>query len=112
GIDKSGEQQMLREMSAALAGLSRQQMTEVIRRLEDAARATDEKQSEQSVSAAYESHRRVLDALKDMLARFEAIKTLEQAADRFDKHAKRELELHLQTGVMIHDQEALSKPDL
>src|SRR4051812_35171521 len=60
GIDKSGEKQMLEEMSGALRGLSKQQMAEVIRKLGEAAKATDEKKSEQAVEKAYEGHRRIL----------------------------------------------------
>jgi hypothetical protein len=112
GIDKSGEKKMLEEMATTLSGLSKQQMAEVIRRLDEAALASDEKQSAKSVEAAYDQHRRILDTLKDMLARFDAVKDLEQAADRFDKQAKQQLGLHLQNSQMIRDLTALQNPDL
>src|SRR5205809_164099 len=56
GADKEGEAELLGEMRQTLAGLSKNQMTEVMRRLEEAAKAADTKKSEKSLEAAYDSH--------------------------------------------------------
>src|SRR2546423_1586487 len=47
-----------------------------------------------------------------MLARYDAVKSLDQAADRFDKLARHQLTLHLHTGQILRDQEELSNPNL
>jgi hypothetical protein len=108
---QSPEKEILKEMSGTLSGLSKNQMAEVIRQLESAASAKDEKLSDEAREKAYENHRQVLAALHEMVARFDAIKSLDQAADRFDKHAKLQLDLHLQTGQSVRDLAEQSKPD-
>ncbi len=112
GTDKDAQADVLGEMKTTLAGLSKNQMTAVIDQLEEAAKARDTKQSEKALDAAYTSHRKVIDTLRDMLARYDAVKSLDQAADRFEKLAKHQLELHLQTGQLIRDQEELNDPRL
>src|SRR5262249_48937693 len=108
GTDKDAQADVLGEMKTALAGLSKNQMADVIARLEEAAKTSDAKQSEKALGAAYTSHRKVIDTLRDMLARYDAVKSLDQPADRFEKFAKHQLQLHLQTGQLIRDQEELS----
>ena len=112
GADKEAEADVLGEMKTTLAGLSKDQMAEVIRRLDEAARSPDAKQSEKAIEVAYSSHRKVIETLKDMLARFDAVKGLDQAADRFEKLAKHQLGLHLQTGQLVRDQEDIANPNL
>ena len=108
----SPEKKIMEEMSGTLAGLSKNQMENVIRQLETAAVAKDEKQSDEAYEKAYDNHRKVLNSLHEMVARHDAIKSLEQAADRFDKQAKKELELHEQSRQPIRDLIESSKPDL
>src|SRR5262249_31526570 len=107
---KESQQKSLESMKATLAGLSRDQMTEVIRRLDEAAKATDEKQADKALEGAYAKHPEVIHPLKEMLNRYAAVKSLDQAADRFDRLAKQELGLHLITGQLIRDQEEMNNP--
>src|SRR6266704_6944260 len=86
-IDKAFEKKMLEDMVGVLGGLSKTQMTEVIRRLEAAAQAKSADQSTKEVETAYARHREILDSLKTMLGRYDAIRSLDQAADRLDKQA-------------------------
>ncbi len=102
-IDKAGERQMLEEMAGALSGLSKQQMTEVIRRLDTAAKTKDDTAANQDVQEAYERHREILDSLKGLLGRYDALRSLDQAAERLDRTAKNQVELHLQTSQLIKD---------
>jgi hypothetical protein len=102
-IDKAGQKKLLEEVAGTLSGLSREQMAEVIRRLGAAAVAPDETKSEKEVEAAYTRHREIVLGLKDLLARYDAVRSLDQAADRLDKLALGQLDLHLQTGQTIND---------
>ncbi len=112
GVSGNQQKQMMAEMSTTLSGLSKNQMAEVVKRLGEAARTADEKASEDSREKAYESHRVIMVKLHEMMGRFEAVKSLDQAADRFEKHARNQLEQHLQTGQLIRDLDAFNKPDL
>src|SRR5437764_624908 len=58
-VDKAGERKMLEEMTGILSGLSKNQMNEVIRRLEAAAQAKDEAKSNDEVQVAYARHREI-----------------------------------------------------
>src|SRR4051794_35957668 len=92
-VDKAGERKMLEEMTGVLTGLSKNQMNEVIRRLDAAARADDETKSSAEVQVAYDRPREILDSLKSLLSRHDAVRNLDQAADRLEKFAKNQLEL-------------------
>lgn len=111
-IDKAGERKMLEEMSGVLSGLSKNQMNEVIQRLEAAAQAKDEAKSSEEVQQAYARHREILDSLKNLLSRHDAVRNLDQAADRLEKFAKNQLELHFQTGQLIKDSMDRANPNL
>ncbi len=102
-VDKASERKMMEEMAGVLSGLSQNQMTEVISRLESAAKSKDAKSADQEIQEAYERHREVLDTLKALLARHDAVHNLDQAADRLDRAAKNQLELQLQTRQLIKD---------
>lgn len=111
-IDKVGERRVIGEMKGILAGLSRNQMNEVIRRLEKAAQAPNPAKAAVDVNVAYDRHREILDALKALLARHDAVRDLDHAAELLDKLAKDQLELHLQTGQLIQDSADRANPRL
>ncbi|MCI0378871.1 MAG: DUF4175 family protein [Gemmataceae bacterium] len=111
-VDKSAEKKLLEEMSGVLAGLSRNQMAEVIRRLDLAVKTPEEEKSNEELVKAYDRHREILDTLKSMLAKHDAVRSLDQAAERMDKLAKSQLELHLQTQQFIKDSIDRSDPNL
>ena len=102
-LDKAAEKKMLEDVAGVLGGLSKTQMREVILRLEAAAQAKSSEQSTKEVEAAYARHREILDTLKTMLARFDAIRSLDQAADRLDKQSQQQLELHFLTSQVARD---------
>jgi hypothetical protein len=108
-LDKAAQRKMLEEVAVTLHGLSREQMNQVIAKLDAAAVAPDAAKSEVELEAAYERHREILTALKAILARYDAVKTLDQAAQRLDKVAKAQLEQHLHTARLIDTREALIK---
>lgn len=101
-LDQAAETRLLAEAAQTLAGLSREQMAEVLTRLEAAARAPDEGRARQEVETAYARHREVVAALKGMLARYSAIKGLDQAAERLEKAAEEQLDLALKTTEAAH----------
>src|SRR5436309_1395998 len=63
--DKEAQAEVLGEVKTTLAGLSKNQMADVIARLEEAAKTSDAKQSEKALDAAYTSHRKVIDTLRE-----------------------------------------------
>jgi hypothetical protein len=109
---ESPEKKIMEEMSDTLAKLSKNQMEDVIRQLEAAAQAKTEKQSEEAFDKALESHAKVLDSLHEMVAHFDAVKSLDMAADRLETHAKHQLDLHLRSGQALRDLFDSNKPDL
>src|SRR5271170_3371513 len=60
---ESADKKVMAEMGTTLSGLSKNQMMDVIRQLETAGKATDEKKSEEALDKAHDSHREVLRAL-------------------------------------------------
>jgi hypothetical protein len=109
---ESPEKKIMEEMSDTLAKLSKNQMADVIRQLEAAAQAKTDKQTEEAVDKALDSHAKVLDSLHELVARFDAVKSLDTAADRFEKHAKHQLDLHLRSGQALRDLIDSTKSDL
>src|SRR5262249_26658788 len=111
-VDQSTEKKLLQEMTTVLGGLSKQQMAEVIRRLGAAVKTSDEDKSKEEVARAYDKHREVVDSLKGLLLRHDAVRSLDQAAERFEKHAKSQLELHLQAMQLFKDITDRANPNL
>src|ERR1022692_1468686 len=109
---ESTEKKVMEEMSDSLGKLSKNQMADVIRQLETAIEAKTEKQSEEAYEKAHASHLKVLDALHEMVARFDAVKTLDEAANRFEEHAKNQLKLHLRSAHAISDLRDANKSEL
>src|SRR5436189_5639341 len=64
---ESPEKKVMEEMGATLANLSKNQMVDVIRQLEAAQNAKDEKSCEDAYDKAHESHRQVLRSLHEMV---------------------------------------------
>ncbi|HEV3259716.1 MAG TPA: hypothetical protein VG013_22805 [Gemmataceae bacterium] len=102
-MDESAEKRILDEVASTLSGLSKEEMAEVIARLDKALKASDEQQSREEVDEAYRQHRVVLDRLRALLARYEAIKSLDQAAVRLEKASKDQLELHLRSSQLFQE---------
>lgn len=110
-VDRGTEKKLLEEMTSILGGLSKKQMAEVIRRLETAKIESPDK-SKTELARAYDKHREILDSLKQLLARHDAIRGLDQAADRMEKLARQQLEMYLQTNQLIKDGIDRANPNL
>src|SRR6516165_818507 len=111
-VNKAAEQKMLKEVAVALSGLSKDQMAKVIARLDAAAQAPDKNKSEQEIKEAYARHREIITTLKGLLAKYDAVKSLDQVAERLDKSAKIQLDMHLQNADIIKNIEDRQRPDL
>jgi len=105
GADKGQENQMLEEVAATLAGLSREQMAEVIDRLGKAARTQDPGKSNEEVLKAHERHLEIIESLSGILAKYDSVRNLDHAADRLEEQAKKQLELYLLTNTIIRTEE-------
>lgn len=90
-IDATSEQKLMDEAAEALKGLSQQQMQEILKQLEQAVKTPSPVEADQHLDAAQEKHREVLDRFRQLIARFELVRSLDQAAQKFDKLAKEEM---------------------
>lgn len=102
-LDKSAEKQMLQEVATSLSGLSREQMSAVISKLDAASKESDPTKSAKEVEAAYVRHREIMTSLRKLLAAYDAVKTLEQGAERMEKASRDQIELALQTFSIIQE---------
>lgn len=102
-LDKAEENAILEDVARSLAGLSKDQMSQVIARLREAARASDEKAGQGKVDEAYSRHREIIDALNRLLSRYDLVRSLEQASERMAKLSFDELELHLQAVQAVRE---------
>ncbi len=98
-LDKSAEKQLLDQVAGTLNGLSREQMTRLIDALEKAGKVKGEART-QELKEAQDRHEQIVLGLKGLLARFDAVKSLDQAAERLDKMARDELDQHLQNAQL------------
>lgn len=96
-VDADTEKKLFTEISGTLAGLSKEQMTEIIQRLDVAAKASDPGQSQKEADAAYAKHREVLDTLQALLAKQQLIKSLDQAADKLEKASKEQFDMSVRS---------------
>jgi len=92
-LDGSAEKKIMDEAAGALKGLNREQMQEILKQLDQAARSPSPVETDQHLDAAHEKHREVLDRLRQLITRFESMRSLEQAAQQIDKIAKEQVDL-------------------
>lgn len=109
--NKSAQKLAMQEMAAVLDGLSKEQMSQVIQQLEVAAK-NGEGKSETEVELAYAKNREILDNLKEMMNRYDALQSLDQAADKLDKFSKSQMDLYLSASQVARDRAELADPDL
>ena len=109
-LDKTAEKQLLDQVAGTLSGLSRQQMMHLIDALEKAGKVDGEARGKE-LQQAQQRHEQIVLGLKGLLARFDAVKSLDQAVDRLDKLARDELDHYLQTVQLAwEDENASSLP--
>jgi hypothetical protein len=107
-LDKSAEKQLLDQVAGTLSGLSREQMLRLIAALDKASKRENETRDE-SLKEVEERHEQIVLGLKTLLARFDAVKSLEEAAERLDKMARDELDHYLQNAQMAWEDENADK---
>jgi len=103
--DKAQERKTLERVAHTLVTLSREQMEEVLKRLDRAAAETDAEKSAQELKEAHDRHVEIMQTLRTLLAQYETVNNLDQIADKLDKLAKTELELALQSTKLAKDLE-------
>ncbi|HEY7426311.1 MAG TPA: DUF4175 family protein, partial [Gemmataceae bacterium] len=108
-LDKTAQKQLLDQVAGTLSGLSREQMIRLIDALEKAGKVEGEARTEE-LKAAQTRHEEIVLGLKGLLARFDAVKGLDQAADRLDKMARDELDQYLQNAQMTWEDENGADP--
>lgn len=108
-LDKSAEKQLLDQVAGTLSGLSREQMLRLIAALEKAGKAEGAAREDQ-LKQVEERHEQIVLGLKGLLARFDAVKSLDQAAERLEKLARDELDQYLQNTQMSWEEENGTNP--
>src|SRR5438046_2857721 len=80
-LDQAEENKILGEVAGTLSSLSKDQMNQVVARLGAAAKASDDQKANAEIEEAYKRHREILDHLNRLLARYDAVRSLEQASE-------------------------------
>ncbi len=101
------EQKTLSDVAAQLRGLGDDQIRAVLKHLDAAVTAPDEATASTEQKAAYVKHRQVVVALKGMLEKLDTLKSLDHAAERYDRLAKEEYDLALKA---VASQQAVDNP--
>jgi hypothetical protein len=94
-LDATEQNRILQETAATLKGLSHDQMTAVIDRLDEAAHAADKERSAGALDEAYTQHREIVAKMKELLSRYDSLRSLDDAAERLERESQAELELQL-----------------
>lgn len=100
-LDEQAERQVLAEVAGTLNKLSTNEMVEVIAKLDSAARAPNRQQSERELEEAYARHRAILTKLQGLMTKFDAAKSLDDAANRLERIASTQLDHHLTTAHLL-----------
>jgi len=98
-LDSSSDKELLEQVNGILTGLSKEQMTALIAALEKAQKEKGEARTDE-LKKAQARHAEIIDGLKTILARFDAVRSLDQAAERLDKMAADQVELFLGTAQL------------
>ena len=94
-VDKATENKLLKDTADTLSKLSRDDMAGVLKLLDAAVKAPDDKTSDDQQRKAYAKHREIVDQLKLLLLKYDLISTLDLAAERMEKAAKAQNELRI-----------------
>ena len=107
GIDSGERKKMLEEVGKTLSKLNREQMAEVISRLNSAARAvaTDAAKSEKETLEAFEKHNEIMRELRKIMSTFDSLRNLEQAAEQLEKLAREQQDVYTLTKRVISVEE-------
>jgi Domain of unknown function (DUF4175) len=103
--DKVQQRKTLERVATTLVSLSREQMEEVLKSLDRAAAEPDPEKSAKELKEAHNRHIEIMLTLRELLAQYQTVSTIDQLADKLDKLAKTELELALQSTKLMKDME-------
>ncbi|MGH7222953.1 MAG: DUF4175 family protein, partial [Gemmataceae bacterium] len=107
-LDKTVEKQLLDQVAGTLSGLSREQMMRLIDALDKAGKADGAARGKE-LQEVQQRHEQIVLGLKSLLARFDAVKSIDQAAERLDKMSRDELDQYLQNLQLAWEDENASK---
>jgi hypothetical protein len=93
-IDPTQEQSILNDVAESLKRLSQEDMKAVMVHLESAIKAPDEATATSEQKEAYQKHRVVVANLRSILFKLDILRTLEEAAKRYEIAAKSQFSLH------------------
>ena len=96
-LSASLEQKMLEEVADSLKGLSEEQIKAVLGHLEAALKAPDEATATKEQKEAYTKHRAVIASLRGMLVKLDVVRNLDEAANRLDRAADKQLGVNADT---------------
>lgn len=102
-LDESAERRLLEGAVATLDGLSREQMTAVIDKLDAAAAAADRDSARRYLDEAYSVHRDAVRRLRGLLAEFDSFRTLDESRVRLNRSAIAHLELSFRLADILTD---------
>src|SRR5262245_40391233 len=92
-LEPNAEQKMLREVADGLRGLSEDEIKAVLDHLEKAIMAPDPATATKEQNDAYAKHLEVIKQLKVMLGQLDVIRSLDEAADRLERAAEKQIKL-------------------
>src|SRR5262249_18272946 len=101
--DRSQERKTLERVALTLVGLSREQMEDVLKALDKAASQPDGNKSAKELADAHARHIEIMQTLRELLAAYSKVSTLDQLAEKFDKLARAQLELSLTSSKILKD---------
>ena len=102
-IDNVAEKELLRETADGLGKLSREQMVQILAHLDAQAKAPDAKAATEQEKQAYEKHKAVVSQLRSLLNRFDAIHSLDQAAERLELASRTQHNGHLSAATLAQE---------
>ncbi len=101
-LDGDSETELLQELVDNLSRLSKDEMTAVIARLEVAQKTADAQRAKAEQDEAGKQHGKALASLKIMLAKYDAIRSLDQASEQLERLARKQFDLTLETTRLKH----------
>ena len=101
--DKAAQRSALDNVAKTLSGLSREQMDDILKRLDKAATEPDAVKSANEIEKAHTRHLEVMVTLRELLAQYAMLNSLDQLAERLDKLARSELDLALVSSKFVKD---------
>jgi len=93
-LNETEEAKLVTETSTVLKSLRQQDMTAVIKHLENAAKAKVKSDSTDETKLAYVRHQKILEKLRELALKQQAIRSLEVAAERMAKASKEEFSIN------------------